>query len=111
MAQISTDATQMFQNAYGRSKDLIGTVADESRAAYKDVRKWVPQHPTAVAVSASAALSLGALGYALGRRRGRTAARRESLVSTAIARAPQLAVAPFFRFLKLWMLYRIATKA
>ena len=106
MARTSTE--KMFQNAYDKSKDFIGTVKDESRAAYDDVRRWVPDHPTAVAVSASAAVFVGMFAYALGRRNGARASR--GAVSEAIARTPDLDLTPFFKFLKLWMLYRVAAK-
>ena len=107
MARTSTDTAEFVQNAFDRSKDFIHTVKKESRTAYEDVRRWAPQHPTAIAVSASAALCLGAFGYALGRRRS---ARTETLSSAAVARAQELDLSPFFRFLKLWMLYRVATR-
>ena len=107
MARTSTDAAQFFQNAFDKSKDFIGSVQKESRTAYEDVRRWVPEHPTAIAVSASAALCLGAFGYTLGRRRS---ARTATLSSAAVARTQELDLSPFFRFLKLWMLYRVATR-
>jgi hypothetical protein len=106
MARTSTEAAQMFQRAYDKSKDIADVVKRESRAVYGDVRQWLPEHPTAVAVSVSAVVCAGAVGYTLGRRRHR----RTGIVSAAIARAPELNVAPFFKFLKLWLLYRVATK-
>ncbi len=110
MARKSTNAVQMFQTAYDKSKDLIGTVKDESRAVYEEARRWVPEHRTAVAVSASAAVSVGLVGYALGRRRRSRAEAQSGSAAAAIARAPELDLSPFFRFLKLWMLYRVATR-
>lgn len=110
MARTSTDAAEFFQNAYDKSKDFIGSVKKESRAAYEDVRRWAPQHPTAIAVSASAALCLGAFGYALGRRRSARTERLSAAASAAVARTQELDLSPFFRFLKLWMLYRVATR-
>ena len=106
MARTSTE--KMFRNAYEKSKDFIGTVQHESRVAYEDVRRWVPEHRTAVAVSASAALCVGAFGYALGRRNGTRAHRGP--VSAALARTSDVDLAPFFKFLKLWMLYRVASR-
>jgi len=107
MARSSKD-TEMFQNAYDKSREFIDTVKHESRAAYKEARQWVPEHRTAVAVSASVALCVGAFGYALGRQR--RARSQRSTLSAALERTPEIDLAPFFRFIKLWMLYRIAAK-
>jgi hypothetical protein len=110
MARTSS-AEQLFQEAYDKTKDFVDTVKDESRAVYDEARRWVPKHQTAVAVSASAFVSVGLFAYALGRRRRRAQAEAErSTVSAAIARVPELDLSPFFRFVKLWMLYRVATR-
>src|SRR5262249_51810824 len=108
MRRSSRDTVERFQSAYDRSKEFVGTVAEESRAKYDEARQWVPKHPTAVAGSASVALCAGVFGYALGRQR-RAADRR--ILSAAFERAPEFDLKPFFRFIKLWMLYRIAAKA
>lgn len=109
MARISKENAERVQIAYDKSKEFIGTVTQESRAAYEEARQWVPKHPTAVAVSASVALCAGAFGYVLGRqRRARSVAERGL---SALERAPEIDLGPFFRFFKLWMLYRIAAKA
>jgi len=104
----SSHTEQLFQKAYDRSKDFVDTVKDESRAMYDEARRWAPQHPTALAVSASAALSVGLVGYALGRRR-RTRTEPER-GSGSVARVPELDLSPFFRFVSLWMLYRVAVR-
>jgi len=104
----TNETAELFQKAYDKSKDFIGTVKHESRAAYDEARRWVPEHPTAVAVTASAALSVGLLGFVLGRRR--RARERRLFISSAVARAPQLNLSRFFRIASLWMLYRIATR-
>jgi hypothetical protein len=109
MARTSTE--ELLGKAYDRSKDFVGTVRDQSRAVYEEARRWAPKHPTALAVSASAAVSVGLLGYAIGRRRRRARAEAErGAISAAMARAPELSLSPFVRFLSLWMLYRVATK-
>ncbi len=110
MARTSRETAQMFQNAYDKSKEFIGTVTEESRAAYDEARRWVPKHPTAFAVSASVVACAGVFGYVVGRRRARAVAYRNSF-SAAMKRAPELDFGPVFRFVKLWLLYRIAAKA
>ena len=105
MARTSKDTAEMFQNAYDRSREFVGTVTQESRAAYDQARQWVPKHPTAVAVSASVAACAGVFGYVLGRQR---ALASRSRFSAAMDRAPQIDLGPFFRFIKVWLLYRIA---
>jgi hypothetical protein len=110
MARTSTDPAELLQNAYDKSREFVGTVQEESRAIYDEARRWIPKHPTAVAVSASAALTIGVAGYALGRRRAARAAAGQGTLSAAVARVPELDLSPFFRFLKLWMLFRVATR-
>jgi len=109
MSRTSRDTAERLQDAYDKSREFIGTVTQESRAAYNEARQWVPKHPTAVAISASVALSAAAFGYVLGRQRRARAADRSAL-SAALERTPDIDLGPFFRFIKLWMLYRIAAK-
>ena len=106
----SSHTAQLFQKAYDRSKDLVDTVKDESRTMYDEARRWAPQHPTALAVSASAAVSVGLVGYALGRRRRTRTEPERGTVSATKARVPELDLSPFFRFISLWMLYRVAVR-
>ena len=110
MGRSSKETAERLQDAYDKSREFIGTVTQESRAAYKEARQWVPKHPTAVAVSASVALCAGALGYTLGRQRRSRAAEKRTFAA-ALGRAPEIDLGPFFRFIKLWLLYRIAAKA
>ena len=108
MARTSNETAEMFQNAYDRSRAFVGTVTEESRAAYDEARRWVPKHPTAVAVSASVAVCAGVFGYVLGRQRARA---NSSRFAATLERAPEIDLAPFFRFIKVWLLYRIAVRA
>ncbi len=109
MAASSRDAAKILYKTYNRSKDLIGNFAQESGNRFEDLRRWMPNHPTAVAVSASAAVGVGIVGFLLGRRRRAPQTVTEKTLASA-ARLPELDIAPFFKFLKLWMLYRVATK-
>jgi hypothetical protein len=108
MARTST--ADLVQEAYDKTKDFVDTVKDESRAMYDEARRWAPKHPTAMAVSASAALSVGLVGYALGRRRWTRTEPERGTRSTAMARVPELDLSPLFRFVSLWMLYRVAVR-
>src|SRR5215831_8063643 len=101
MARTSKETVEMFQNAYDKSKAFVGTVSQESRAAYDEARQWVPKRPTAVAVSASVAVCAGVFGYVLGRQQGARANR--SRFSAALGRAPEIDLGPFFRFIKVWL--------
>jgi len=57
----------------------------------------------------SVAAGAGLVGYLVGRRRR---ARRSRWTAEAVrsAQMPELDIAPFFKVLKLWMIYRVATK-
>lgn len=99
----STDAAELLHTAFDKSKEFVDTIKQDSRAAYEEARRWVPKHPTAAAVSATAAVSVGLIGYAIGRR-GRPERKR------VFDRAPDFDLSPFFRLFGLWMLYRIATR-
>jgi len=106
MARTSTE--EALRNAFEKSKDFVDTVKDESRAMYEEARRWVPEHRTAVAVTGAAAVSVGMLGYALGRRRAENA---KGPIAKAFSRAPEADLSPIFKFLGLWMLYRVAARA
>jgi hypothetical protein len=108
-------ASDTLLQAYERSKDVLGTVADETQDLYRDARAWVPDHYGQVAILSSAAVGVCLLGYFAGRRsRGTPATQsRSSPLQERAAQAvnlPEFDVTPFFKFLKLWMLYRVATK-
>jgi len=91
----TSEAEVFVRKAYDKSKDFVGTVKDQSSAVYEDARRWVPEHRTALAVSASAAISAGLVGYAIGRRR-----RRAENVFAVIGRPLALVLSPFFKMLK-----------
>ncbi|HKF69164.1 MAG TPA: hypothetical protein VKB36_21615 [Vicinamibacterales bacterium] len=91
----TSEAEVFVRKAYDKSKDLVSTVKDQSSAVYEDARRWVPEHRTALAVSASAAISAGLVGYALGRRR-----RRADNVFAVIGRPFAVILSPFFKMLK-----------
>jgi hypothetical protein len=91
----------------------MDNVAEQSGQLYGDLRRWIPKHPTAVTVFASTAVGLGVAGYLMGRSRTRPVP--QSRMSSALSsisdlRMPELGMAPFFKFLSLWMLYRVATR-
>jgi len=92
---VTSEAEVFVRKAYDKSKDLVSTVKDQSSAVYEDARRWVPEHPTALAVSASAVLSAGIVGYALGRRRSRA-----ENVSAVMGRALGAVLSPFSKLLK-----------
>ena len=89
------EAEVFVRKAYDKSKDFVSTVKDQSSAVYDEARRWVPDNRTALAVSASAALSAGFVGYALGRRR-----RRAENVFAVIGRPFAVVLSPLFKLLK-----------
>jgi hypothetical protein len=88
----------------------MDTVAGQSGELYEDLRRWVPKHQTAVSVSAATAVGLGIVGYMIGRRRARAAVKQQAQAMWRSVRMPDLGMAPFFKFMSLWMLYRVATR-
>jgi hypothetical protein len=111
-----TDASEKLAQAYERSRDVLGTVAGETKDLYHDARTWLPDNYGRVVVLTSAAAGVGLIGYLVGRRSRSmraTAPRPGPLREMGAVHpehVPEFDIAPFFKFLKLWMLYRVATK-
>ncbi len=110
MAVRSMNVSRNLSKAYEKSKDVLGGLGSETKELYEGARKWVPQHYEMLAAAAGFAL----VGYLAGRRR-RPEPRFGKQVREAAAAVPgavsELDIAPFLKFLKLWMLYKVATKA
>jgi hypothetical protein len=98
--------------AYERSKDVLEDASDKAKVLYRDAREWVPEHRSAVAVVSSGVIGCYLLGYLSGRARRRQAlpARPPEMITTLRGQIPELDLKPFFRFVSLWMLYRVATR-
>jgi hypothetical protein len=112
MAVQSMNVSAKLSKAYERSKDVLGGVSSETKEFYEGARRWLPEHYEVVAVAAG----FGLLGYLAGRRsRPKPSLEIVRPAKEAAAALPgsfsELDIAPFFKFLKLWMLYRVATKA
>jgi hypothetical protein len=103
----ASDLSRVFE----RSKDMFGTVANQTEDLYHDLQVWVPKNYGKLAVVSSAAAGVCLLGYLAGRRSASKQHRRlQELESTRAGHVPEIDLAPFLKFLKLWMLYRVATK-
>lgn len=116
MATQLKTASENLSRAFDRSKDVFGEVTDRAKDTYRDAQHWVPEHRGTVALVSSAAVGLCLIGYFAGRRShsGHAAlpASRQ-LRETASALPDQLGdidITPVLKFLKLWMLYRVATR-
>ncbi len=102
-----SDLSRVFE----RSKDVFGTVANQTEDLYHTVEEWVPENYGTLAVVSSAAAGVCLLGYLAGRRSASKQRRRlQELEATRASHVPEIDLAPFLKFLKLWMLYRVATK-
>lgn len=109
MTARQTGASEKLSYIYDKSRDAIDAAAGEAQVLYEKVRPWLPDRTGAVVLSS--AVGAGLLGYLAGRRsRARAARRTQPTVAAALAPVSELDIAPFFKFLKLWMLYRVATK-
>jgi hypothetical protein len=108
MATKRTPAPEKVTQILERSKDVFGSVASETEDLYHAARTWVPDNYGKVAILSSAAAGLCLLGYAAGRRNSRVP-RVEAPIAGAV-QVPEIDIAPFIKFLKLWMVYRVATK-
>jgi hypothetical protein len=115
MAARLTHASDTLSQVYERSKDVLGSVADETNELYHDARTWVPEHYGQVAILSSAAVGVCLLGYLVGRRSRTTPATQSRTrplqeMGAQAVNIPEFDITPFFKFLKLWMLYRVATR-
>jgi hypothetical protein len=106
MAAKRTAGPQVASQVFERSKEVFDTVASETEDLYHTARAWVPDNYGKLAVFSSAAIGVCLLGYVSGKR----AQRRQVLEPAKAGPVPEIDFAPFVRFLKLWMVYRIATK-
>jgi broad specificity phosphatase PhoE len=106
-----TATPEAVSHIFERSKDVFGTVARETEDFYHTAQAWVPEHYATVAVVSSAAVGGCLLGYLAGRRsRSGDVRRLQELEAVRGGQVPEIDIAPFLKFLKLWMLYRVATK-
>jgi len=110
-----------ISNGFGQSERLIDDVANKTTRLYRDGTFSIPEHYRAAAMLSATAVASCLVGFAAGRRRhrrrreqGSTALRPASQGQAPVARGPSLPemdLSAVFRFLKLWMLYRVATRA
>ena len=115
MATSLKHATENLSKAYARGEQVFGEVAETTKGLYREGQRWLPEHYREVAIVSATALGACLVGFAAGRTRTRSAAvaLAETPKQSAAAERGLLAemdIAPFFRFLKLWMLYRVATR-
>ena len=108
-------ATENLSKVYERSEQVFGEVAETTKGLYREGQRWLPEHYREVAIVSTTALGACLIGFAAGRTRTRSAAvaRAETPKPAAAAERgvlSEMEIAPFFRFLKLWMLYRVATR-
>lgn len=105
----SRDASEQLSRIYTFSKDALETVATETKELQQAAREWVPKHRGVVIAVSSTALGAGLVGYLAGRRGGAQRARQAAEAARHL-QVPELDIAPFLKILKLWMLYRVATR-
>lgn len=117
MATQLKTTSENLSKAFERSKDVFGDVTDRAKDLYSDAQRWVPEHRGTVALVSAAAVGFCLIGYSAGRRsQRRSSARRVSgplreAASAVPGQFGEIDLAPVFKFLKLWMLYRVATRA
>lgn len=106
-------STDRFSRLYEHSRPVFDEVADRTKHMYEDAREWVPEHRGTVATVSAVAAGAGLLGYLLGRSGRQPQSLPEQMASAATgirSQAPELDIRPIFRFVSLWMLYRVATR-
>jgi hypothetical protein len=110
MATEFAQTSEQFSRLYDQSRHLFNDVAGRTKHLYEDAREWVPEHQRTVWALTGACAGACLLGYLAGRsaRQERTLAAQT--VSATGGQLPELDVRPIFRFISLWMLYRVATK-
>jgi hypothetical protein len=113
MATEFAQTSEQFSRLYEQSQHLFDDVADRTKHLYEDAREWVPEHQGTIWALTGIGAGACLLGYLAGRR-----ARQErtlpsmaaQTVSATRSQMPELDIRPFFKFISLWMLYRVATK-
>lgn len=106
-------ATERFSRLYKYSRPVFDEVADRTKHMYEDAREWVPEHRGTVATVSAVAAGACLLGYLLGRSGRQPQSLPEQMASAATgirSQVPDLDIRPVFRFVSLWMLYRVATR-
>lgn len=107
----SRDTSEKLSRIYTFSKDAFETVATETKELQQAARDWLPGHRGVVVAVSSSALGAGLVGYLVGRRGGaRTQRARQAAEDARHLHQPEIDIAPFLKILKLWMLYRVATR-
>jgi hypothetical protein len=113
VAMAKQSAADQFSRLYEYSRPVFDEVADRTKHMYADAREWVPEHRGTVATVSTVAAGACLLGYLLGRSGRQPQALPGQMASAATgirSQVPELDIRPVFRFVSLWMLYRVATR-
>jgi hypothetical protein len=106
--------TDRLSRLYEYSRPVLDEVADRTKQLYEGARTWVPEHQRTVATASAIAAGACLLGYLIGRSGRQRRQPHPEQVGHAAAgvrsHMPELDIRPVFRFVSLWMLYRVATR-
>jgi hypothetical protein len=96
------------------TSDTASKFLDQSKELYAQAKEWLPENSNMVIGIAAAGLTLGAVGFMLGKSRAPSPEKRESqskaegMKRRASDKVNGFDFSPVYKILKLWMLYRIA---
>jgi hypothetical protein len=109
-------ASEIFE----KSEAAVHDIFSKGRDLLAEASEWAPRNKPLVAGIAGAVVAVGAVGFLLGRagRRKAEPSSRERMATVSAlpsrlaerpaVQTPEINLEPVFKFLKLWMLYRIA---
>src|ERR1035437_64251 len=91
------------------TEPIASSVYDKSKEMYGAAKEWVPENYGKTIALGSAAVAIGLLGYYAGRGRKPSLPKlSEQPITKNTDNRTDIDLSPVFKFLKLWMLYRVA---
>jgi hypothetical protein len=95
--------------AMNMTRNTLDDVVAKGKKLYDDAREWAPENTALIAGVGGGLIVAGLLGFVAGRAGRRPVARRlEERLGQLPGRVQDVDLGPVFKFIKLWMLYRIA---
>ncbi len=101
VSDFQENVSEFMENA----KPIADRVVKKSKELYEEASSYLPENSRQIVGLTAAGLTIGLIGYGIGKSRN-----KQPLIEQASEASSQLSgqLAPVFKFLKLWMLYRLS---